>query len=182
MGCDIHAYIDHEEFYSKKEVRSLISNFAKVHLHRNYSLFYALANVRYDSNRMPPNQGLKPKGLPVGLSWNTRDSAEKWHGDAHSHSWLTVDELKEAYKRYLSWEEAPSSWYQFSSPEEQPVPEDAIVKEVRNEYTGTKEWYIERGQRIKNPPVPEIEAIIAAIEKLNGDNPNRSWLVFWFDN
>lgn len=181
MGCDIHAYIDYDVWYVEKEKDYYVTCFATLNLGRNYSLFYALANVRYDPNRMPPNQGLKPKGLPGNLSWTTRDSAE-WHGDGHSHSWLTADELKEAYRKYLLWEEASSSWYQLRPPEEQAVPEDAVVREIMSKYTGSREWYVERGERTKHSPVPELEAVIAAMEKLNGSNPNRSRLVFWFDN
>jgi hypothetical protein len=183
MGCDIHAYIDYDYFYMEKKTKEYwVRNFATVNLNRNYSLFYALANVRYDPNRMPPNQGLEPKGLPKDVSDYVKNSAEDWSSDMHSSSWLTVKELKDAYQRYLSWKEAPDCWYQLVPPEVQSVPEKAKVKEVTNEYLGTKEWYIEVGRRVKNPPIPEIEAVIAAMEKLNGDNILRSRLVFWFDN
>ena len=182
MGCDIHAYIDYDVVYLEKVEEYLTENFASLELNRNYSLFYALANVRFDPNRMEPDKGREPKGLPPALSYPLRRWANDWGSDGHSHSWLTVSELRDAYQKYLSMNEVPSSWYQFNPPETQPPPKDAKIKELTNEYLGIPEWYIEVGERRPTRPILEIEAVIASMEALNGDDPYRSRLVFWFDN
>jgi hypothetical protein len=148
-------------------------------LNRNYSLFYVLANVRYDENRMQPGLGAQPKGLPQDVNdWLRR---EYENGD-HSASWMDVNELRAAHERYCSIEEASgSSWYQPSPPSRQPVPVGARVKEVVN-IIGMTEWYVETGEHVTNRPLAEVAAVVAAMEALNEGDVTRTRLVFWFDN
>lgn len=56
---------------------------------RNYSLFEILAGVRGDDdNAIEP-----PRGIPDDASLGYKTVSDRWDGDAHSHSYFTLDEL-----------------------------------------------------------------------------------------
>ncbi len=55
---------------------------------RNYVLFSILADVRGDE--VPIDS---PRGIPGDASIGYKYMCEKWDGDAHSHSYFTLDEL-----------------------------------------------------------------------------------------
>lgn len=55
---------------------------------RNYVLFSILADVRGDE--VPIDS---PRGIPSDASIGYKYMCEKWDGDAHSHSYFTLDEL-----------------------------------------------------------------------------------------
>ena len=57
---------------------------------RNYYLFGILADVRNRGGVEPINY---PKGIPDDASSGYRYMCEQWDGDAHSHSYFTLDEL-----------------------------------------------------------------------------------------
>lgn len=102
--------------------------------------------------------------------------------DWHSASWLNVEELKQIKKAYQEIKFFDSAWFQYNSPSKQPIPPNGTAQEMVNPFSGTPEWYVTVGEA-KTYPVPEtFNAIIAAMEALNEDNPERSRLVFWFDN
>jgi len=178
MGCDIHAFIE-RKLWREKDGGWHWSTWASPDLSRNYSLFYVLAGVRYDENRMPPGLGAQQKGLPKDVGdWVWREYGD----DYHSASWMDVNELRAAHERYCSMEEASgSSWYQPSPPSVQAVPDGARVKETVN-ILGMTEWYVETGENVKNSPLAEIVAVVAAMEALNDGDATRTRLVFWFDN
>lgn len=56
---------------------------------RNYDLFSALAGVR--------GNGPEPKGMPGDIAPLTREMAEDWGSDGHSHSWSSVGEMVAAF-------------------------------------------------------------------------------------
>jgi hypothetical protein len=58
---------------------------------RNYELFGILAGVRCSYNDTIDD----PRGLPKDVSEVTKKESDRWDGDGHSHSWLTLKELKE---------------------------------------------------------------------------------------
>lgn len=78
---------------------------------RNYQRFAALAGVRGD--------GPNPRGFPEDASQSARHLFEKWGDDAHSASWLPIDEAVRVFlaTEYLpfaegSWEATyPTSHY-----------------------------------------------------------------------
>lgn len=74
MGCDIHAYIEYEDFKTR-EGEWFISCFGHPRLGRNYTLFALMAGVRYDP-RIDNYQPLfAPRGIPVGpLSYEVKDN------------------------------------------------------------------------------------------------------------
>lgn len=100
MGCDIHVFrerrladrtwhcLEEGEFesYGKEEWYSLDS----LPVGRDYALFGLLAEVRRD---VPG--AWSQRGLPDDVSKPVRDDNERWDIDAHSHSWLSLPELKE---------------------------------------------------------------------------------------
>lgn len=101
MGCDIHLVLErkyglkwiavdtfagHEAAYGKGWASPAARS-------RNYERFAALANVRGD--------GPQPRGLPDDISETTAMLFEDWESDAHSMSWLP---LEEAAKVWLATE------------------------------------------------------------------------------
>jgi len=68
---------------------------------RNYDLFAILADVRNGRGFASIKTGegfvpiCEPKGLPKDVSEFIREQSDRWDGDGHSHSFLTVQELKD---------------------------------------------------------------------------------------
>jgi hypothetical protein len=116
MGCDIHVFteayntvdIDKKawvnidrwklnRFYDPKEpdgedeyeIDALYSG-------RDYGLFSLLAGVRDYTGKVVPIS--EPKGLPDDISARTQQEAERWGSDGHSHSYITLKELKDYIK------------------------------------------------------------------------------------
>lgn len=86
MGCDIHSYAEAKNEKGKWVLIPQVKPFDW----RNYTTFSFLAGVR---NGM----GIKPihprRGMPDDASAEVLHENEGWMGDAHSHSWLTTEEL-----------------------------------------------------------------------------------------
>jgi len=57
---------------------------------RNYYLFSILADVRNGNGVEPIDY---PRGIPDDASSGYRYMSDQWDGDAHSHSYFTLDEL-----------------------------------------------------------------------------------------
>ena len=57
---------------------------------RNYALFATLADVR-NNGYIKPISG--PRGLPSDVHYITKQLAESWGSDGHSHSYYTLKEL-----------------------------------------------------------------------------------------
>ena len=91
MGCDIHAFLE-----VKIRGKWLLVNHPDVE--RNYHLFERMAGVRGDESRAI----VPPRGLPKNVSPGTRLHHEWQEGDAHSMSWLEMEELKKLER----WTEA----------------------------------------------------------------------------
>jgi len=90
MGCDIHAYIEYDDYGDFK-----YDMWAKLHLMRHYLLFSVLADVRNGGEIEAVSQ---PKGLPGNLSWGVKDEYDN-RGDGHSESFLHIGEVEEALDR-----------------------------------------------------------------------------------
>jgi hypothetical protein len=86
MGCDIHAY------YETKEKDTWEQSSGELNIHRSYTLFGLLANVR-----RPVEDHFEPRGFPEDASLDVLAEFERWDVDAHTPSYLTLEELK--YKR-----------------------------------------------------------------------------------
>ena len=201
MGCDIHLFTEIKKSINSQDKWVNADNWrynpyykegnddGEEMLHveslysgRNYELFGILAGVRDPNNDAIDD----PRGLPEDVSSVTKKASDRWDGDGHSHSWLTLRELKEyqglhpvvkrsgfispeAAELLDAGEETPDVWCQATSVttwvkrewEEgydtlKPIV-DAMDKRVRNEF-----WvWGDEGR-------PELD------EKIR--------IVFWFDN
>lgn len=85
MGCDIHSY-------AEKRTESGWQAIEKLHPFdwRSYGMFGFLADVR-NYSAVPPIA--EKRGFPDDASPCVVEEYESWSGDAHSVSWLSVDEL-----------------------------------------------------------------------------------------
>lgn len=98
MGCDIHTYLEIQDskgnwIYS--DLHNPKGEKIEVAGHRNYRVFGLLGNVRFDPNSI----GLPPltdaRGLPDDVSPEVSKENEGWGYDAHSHSYVTLDEISD---------------------------------------------------------------------------------------
>lgn len=89
MGCDIHAFVESREFSDDSYWYQ-----AEISLSRNYRMFGLLAGVRGN------DELFTPKGFPLNASPMTRDIYINMRNDAHTSSWLTVDEFAQALEVY----------------------------------------------------------------------------------
>ena len=86
MGCDIHSYAEKRNADGKWEIVPKLNPFNS----QSYETFGFLAGVRNYSAITPIAQ---PRGLPDDLSAGVSAEYDIWDGDAHTMSWLNVDEL-----------------------------------------------------------------------------------------
>lgn len=61
---------------------------------RNYNLFSALANVRSEHFLQKVEPISYPKGVPKDVSEFVKDKIEEYGSDGHSHSYLSLQELR----------------------------------------------------------------------------------------
>lgn len=82
MGCDIHMHVE-----IRKRDKWLLYN--QPNIDRDYGLFEKMAGVRgHVSEAISP-----PKGLPGDVSEVTKIDHDYDGSDAHSESWLSLDEI-----------------------------------------------------------------------------------------
>lgn len=86
MGCDIHSFAEKKDEHGNWEV---IPDFEPFDT-RSYGLFGWLANVRNYSALTPIAER---RGVPDDASAHVKYDYEACDCDAHSASWLSVDEL-----------------------------------------------------------------------------------------
>lgn len=85
MGCDIHVYIEFDEYAD--DPPPFWQCWGEIHPDRHYSIFGLLAGVRGGE------AVYKPRGLPDAVSCHTRWAWQDGDGDWHTPSWLTTEEL-----------------------------------------------------------------------------------------
>jgi hypothetical protein len=101
MGCDIHMYSEakiNDKWTSLDgplETEDEHTENAWVQIsrpllyrNRNYWFFGLLAGVRTEYS-----YSFQPRGLPADASPETKACSVQWDGDAHTHSYLDMDEL-----------------------------------------------------------------------------------------
>lgn len=109
MGCDIHAYIEYDDFKTQTG-EWFVSDFAHPSVGRNYTMFALMAGVRYDPRT---DTDFKPlfaaRGLPKSISWSTEREYTCVVSDEHA---------AKGWERYCTTEEAHrwldhghSKWY-----------------------------------------------------------------------
>ncbi len=87
MGCDIHVYVERQDEageWQRLDVPEPLGD-------RNYSAFGFLADVR---NYCAVTPIVEARGLPDDVSAAVSAEFSEWGADAHTPSWLTVDELR----------------------------------------------------------------------------------------
>lgn len=194
MGCDIHAVIERRnERYDRGEWL----NSGDPDIGRNYEMFAVLAGVRNYDGVTPI---MEPRGLPafagwsessVGESWIKWDwegeverpcyeierQAERYGVDGHSHSWLTLAEIK-AYDT------------------EQEIVDQSLIVGRRDDggvamtaraTTGTHEGIVGQRKVLRWPGEEKPECWLRLIRymeqaKWDGQSDEEVRLVFFFDN
>lgn len=123
MGCDIHMHVEYkignkwycgDHFYMNADWRdNKTSNepeytFVPIYDHRNYALFSVLANVR---NSHPPRLYIDtPRGLPEDVCDYVKSDYESWGIDAHSCSYLTLQELIDFHEQQCPVYDLANLW------------------------------------------------------------------------
>lgn len=86
MGCDIHSYAEKKDDSGRFQRVPVLEPFEN----RSYGTFGFLADVR-NYSAVPP---IAPrKGFPDDASAAVKEEYESWGMDAHSASWLSLQEL-----------------------------------------------------------------------------------------
>lgn len=211
MGCDIHMYVEVNDGISWQKVGDVFLGpygeggmSDSPYRGRNYDLFAILANVRngYGFAGVKTGKGFVPislpKGLPVDVSTEIREESDSWGVDGHSHSWLTLKELKEyawgqttEHQGYVSVGEyivfkqrgKPYSWCgsvggRNTRTLTNDQMEDLIQSRERKDcyyYTLVKwtELYSVSCDNFLTQTIPALESL---------GPPDRVRIVFWFDN
>lgn len=106
MGCDIHICtealvsidskltwfnIDNWKLNRYPKEEGIIWNLNPVYNSRDYYLFAVLASVR---NRDEVNPISQPRGIPTDVHAVTKEESDRWGSDGHSHSYLSLLEIK----------------------------------------------------------------------------------------
>jgi hypothetical protein len=205
MGCDIHIYV---EKFDGKEWKSADTwspdeydqtrntNYPQVYEGRNYELFAILAGVR---NRYDIEPIVRPRGLPGDISNEVQSEADRWNGDGHSHSWLTLKELQEydwnknyvnsglvdveGYKEFKE-KGKPSSYWQAGGG-------NHITNQEMDEFVASDKkggfsdpcTYVEWQESGTESVDDFLTQTIPKLEKIKGeDKPENVRIVFWFDS
>lgn len=193
MGCDIHLYLEHKGpdwngwsgsnrfsfsrnygmFAAMAGVRQYdsdiisfapkgIPNDIDWHALSDYTLF--VSDIESDGHC---NRETADRYVSYGSVYWNGDKSRVTHPDWHTPSWLTLDEFKTAYERYLGY------FKEYAMPD---------FKKFENDPSGlAKEWESLRGVMVPVNKSPEIEAIIAYLGTLEQFG-YKTRLVFWFDN
>ena len=110
MGCDIHTYkekrqngawVSCDTWEISKEYEDDPARYERAwpyptYHSRNYVQFGLMAGVRWSSPHT-----VQPKGAPDDASMEVQREIEQWDCDGHSHSWLTLREMKELAAKVL---------------------------------------------------------------------------------
>ena len=96
MGTDIHCHLERRTAAGQPWER--VADAAVVD-DRNYNLFAMMADVRNGHGFAGVRTGegfapiARPRGLPDDCCLDVMMAAERWAGNGHSHSWLTIAEI-----------------------------------------------------------------------------------------
>lgn len=91
MGCDIH-------LHTEVKIDGTWYTYGTPNVSRNYDVFAKMANVRNPDGEIKPIS--EPRGLPEDCSVVAGVNAKCWEADAHSHSWLNAEEIRELEEWY----------------------------------------------------------------------------------
>lgn len=206
MGCDIHMYVEYKKDLPIGESREreekwvygdyFMPNpyyriwptepeFKRIELKgsRNYSLFSTLAGVRDYSGDIKPVSD--PKGIPDDCCPQIKEANEDWKGDGHTHSWLTLKEIKEYQNGSptlpLTGIISPSQILDFNK---------GIMPQSWCQGTNQEGWERRNWTEKNETLLPLIAAMERRAKELmqsewnnyNPENDDKIRIVFWFDN
>lgn len=167
MGCDIHAYLEKQNITTKQWIM-----IGEVSIHQYYDIFALLHGVRDYFRAIPivPRE----RGLPSDLSKDIENEWERWEGDGHSASYLTLED----WDQYPYWNN--------------PFPDTRQPKGSGNTSCSKSGGIDHLDQEIINPinyntMTPDevvknhgdINDCIIQMREITKTNPVR--LIFWFD-
>lgn len=202
MGCDIHVCVEVKvephrwEYVYKPEIDDGYSHNYYAPINRNYESFSVLAGVR---NRHGIKPIARPRAVPEDCSSLTLRVHEGWEGDAHTPSWLSLQDLQGYH-----WEtqidmgavisaETFIVWDKVSSPYPRSmgvyganvVVVDAAEFEQlqkRDQFLPDKNYYIGvEWKETLSTACPELIKMMKRLGELDPD-PTKVRIVFWFDN
>lgn len=157
MGCDIHTFVERRDEAGQWQVVDGLAPFDW----RNYGMYGFLADVR---NYSAVPSIAEERGLPDDISVEVRDEYALWIDDAHTASWLSVNELADfdytqtVNDRRVTRQTGPNSWDGGVTG----APEEGTVK-TYHELLG--------------------QAFLDDVEQLRSlGDPEDVRVVFWFDN
>jgi hypothetical protein len=104
MGCDIHCF-------TEVRINGAWHLWDQPDPGRHYSMFALMAGVRNYGNEIKPIA--EPRGLPADVSAATAFAYSEWEADAHSMSWLSIEEVAEVEKAVRAENQtlsAPFGW------------------------------------------------------------------------
>jgi len=217
MGCDIHLHYEIKKGNKwkyidwKKDLQSEDKDYYTelfnhpLYVGRNYDLFSILANVRngYGFAGCKTSGGFAPidfpRGLPDDISDMVKEEAEHWEGDAHSHSWLYLQELTSYNwdirtvtligvvnkREYIEFKKngRPQSWCGGVSGTLVKAVSNAEMEALLNTEEETKTAYYTQVRWGCSYREAVGESWFKTLDELSklGD-PDNIRLVFWFDN
>lgn len=172
MGCDIHMYVEYRfdgkwvcgDHFEKNPYYNGIDHYepeyslVKIYDYRDYALFGVLAGVR---NYEVPCIS-EPRGLPDDCNDFIQKEYEAWEGDAHSCSWLTLQEI-------IDFQERVGPTYDFPGKRDRYILENLInkLKERADSLNLIYDFLWTGNERSRKE----------AYDKAKGIR-----IVFWFDN
>jgi hypothetical protein len=169
MGCDIHAYIEYVNGTNHVGEKDYWGFGKRTRIWRDYWLFALMAGVR---NYWDVKPVAEPRGVPKDTSYDVREDYLLYVSENCPDEQGNCS--KEDAKRWLEyncsqqWDENRITGPDWHTPSWLTLDELKLV---------LKRYIEENPYDIKRPYGKELNAIIAAMEKL----PD-SRLVFWFDN
>ena len=187
MGCDIHFNVEKQDASGKW--RSATPK--NLYIGRNYLLFGYLAGVRSNVDPKFP-----PRGFPTDASAKVQANYKKWAGDAHTASYLTLEELIEISKLEINYPVYlhPGDYKKYKNGE-------SSISFYTEKYKSTVEVSNEEMERrinllcfddesdivtvVNNLTIiellPNFSKVVSSMKKLSA-NYNKVRSVFWFDN
>lgn len=207
MGCDIHMYVEYKKDLpikdsKEREEKWILGDYFKVnpfnevwddesklermelYRGRNYGLFATLAGVRdYTDSIIPVRE---PKGIPNDCCHYINKENENWGSDGHTHSWLTLKEIKEYQSTTPTLPRtgllAPVDLVEFDKNGKHP---ESWCQGTNLKGYERREW-VEKNETL----VPLIEAMQKRAKELmqydwqeyDINNDDKIRIVFWFDN
>lgn len=213
MGSDIHAFVEVRKFpYGDKEREKGVwisadkwtvnpdhifdpINYPKrfhvdskdaIYSKRDYNLFNILADVRPDGKVEPISS---PKGLPMDLSEEVQLEADYWGEDAHSHSYLSLEEFLQ-----YNWDEKVEI-HDFVGSKRDAIEKYGEDVECHSLFDSVDLYgpFNDVFVKVTKTRKETMPAFMETIEKLKGfvEESNRTFwqvreedirLVLWFDN